>query len=127
MKENDICHIACVKRYLYNNNLEQLIIMIEVTTCISVRLLNHIDCCFNNSTNWEFDQEGWSCWYMVLWYLRVCIEAQPRFPSEVHQLLSRLVVGLWVIETHTHARTHALTDTCTHARAHTHIIISNHT
>ena len=60
MKENDICHIACVKRYLYNNNLEQLIIMIEVTTCISVRLLNHIDCCFNNSTNWEFDQEGWS-------------------------------------------------------------------
>ena len=39
MKENDICHIACVKRYLYNNNLfpanlEQLIIMTEVTTCI---------------------------------------------------------------------------------------------
>ena len=57
MKENDICHIACVKRYLYNNNLfpanlEQLIIMTEVATCISVRLLNHID--------WEFDQVGWS-------------------------------------------------------------------
>ena len=65
MKENNICHIACIKRYLYNNNLfpanlEQLIIMTEVTTCISVRLLNHIDCCFNNSTNWEFDQVGWS-------------------------------------------------------------------
>ena len=75
MKENDICHIACVKLYLYNNNLfpanlEQLIIMIEVTTCISVRLLNHIDCCFNNSTNWEFDQEGWSlyvCMYVFLY------------------------------------------------------------
>ena len=34
IKENDSCHIACVKRYLYNNNLfpanlEQLIIMTE--------------------------------------------------------------------------------------------------
>ena len=53
-----ICHILCVKRYMYSNNnlfrtnLERFIITTEVTTGMS---LNYILCCFNSSTNWEFD------------------------------------------------------------------------
>ena len=59
-----ICHILCVKRYIYSNNnlfrtnLERFIITTEVPTGMSVRPLNHILCCFNSSTNWEFVQMG---------------------------------------------------------------------
>ena len=59
-----ICHILCVKRYIYSNNnlfrinLERFIITTEVPTGMSVRPLNHILCCFNSLTNWEFDQMG---------------------------------------------------------------------
>ena len=59
-----ICHILCIKHYIYRNNnlfqtnLDRFIITTEVTTVMSVRPLNHILCCFNSSTNWEFDQMG---------------------------------------------------------------------